>query len=171
MPDLLQIRPMTFADIDGVLQVQAATYAEHYHEPATVFASKLALAGPFCFVAVKQQQLCGYLFAHPWPHSAPPALFAAIDQLPADADSLFIHDMALHPSCRGQAIGQHLLQHSLHAARQAQLSYSTLVAVQGAQRFWQRLGYRVAVIEHDSGFPGRYGEAAHYMQLLLGKTP
>lgn len=167
----LQIRPMTAADIEGVLQVQAATYAAHYHEPAEVFASKLALAGQFCFVAVKQQQLCGYLFAHPWPHRAPPALFATIDQLPSDADSLFIHDLALHPSCRGQAIGRHLLQHSLLAAKQARLTYSTLVAVQGAQSFWQRIGYRVLEIEPGPGFPGRYGDTADYMQLPLSGAP
>lgn len=167
MPDSLQIRPMTIADIDGVLQVQAATYATHYHEPAAVFASKLALAGQFCFVAEKQQQLCGYLFAHPWPHSAPPALFAAIDQIPSDADSLFVHDMALHPSWRGQAIGQRLIQHSLQAAQQAQLTYSTLVAVEGAQRFWQQIGYLVTDIEHGPSFPGRYGNTARHMRLSL----
>jgi len=159
----LLIRPMQASDLDAVLTLQGAIYPPHYHEPRTVFASKLSLAGEFCFVVVQEHALMGYLFAHPWPQSAPPALFAAIGQLPEGADSLFIHDMALHPDCRGQRMGQQLLQRCLDAARDAGLCCSTLVAVQDAAGFWQHQGYRPCPTRATTDFPGRYGSDALFM--------
>lgn len=163
----LLIRPMQASDLDAVLTLQGEIYPPHYHEPRTVFASKLSLAGEFCFVVVQEHALMGYLFAHPWPQSAPPALFAAIGQLPEGADSLFIHDMALHPDCRGRSLGQQLLQSSLAAAETACLSYSTLVAVQDAAQFWLRQGYQPCTPPSDADFPGRYGCDAQFMRRTI----
>lgn len=163
MSEPFLIRPMSESDLDAVLALQGAIYPPHYHEPRPVFASKLALAAPYCFVVARQSTLQGYLFAHPWPQAAPPALFAAIAQIPADADSLFIHDMALHPDCRGRSLGQQLLQAALAAAEASGLSGSTLVAVQDAAQFWQRQGYRPRCVPSGSEFPGLYGHEAQFM--------
>jgi hypothetical protein len=66
MAKQLLIRPMQTSDLDAVLALQGTIYPSHYHEPRTVFASKLALAAEFCFVVTRENTLMGYLFAHPW---------------------------------------------------------------------------------------------------------
>lgn len=158
------IRPMLASDLDAVLALQAQIYPPQYHEPAAVFASKLTLAARFCLVVENQRCIKGYLFAHPWLKHAPPALFSCIAQIPDRADSLFIHDMALHPDCRGQRMGQQLLQRCLDAARDAGLRCSTLVAVQDAAGFWQHQGYHPYPTQATSDFPGRYGSDALFMR-------
>ncbi|MDQ5886727.1 MAG: hypothetical protein RL210_2332 [Pseudomonadota bacterium] len=164
MAKQLLIRPMQTSDLDAVLALQGTIYPSHYHEPRTVFASKLALAAEFCFVVTRENTLMGYLFAHPWLQTAPPALFTAIGRVPDSADSLFIHDMALHPDCRSRSLGQQLLQSSLAAAAAAGLSCSTLVAVQDAARFWLRQGYQPCTPQSDANFPGLYGCDAQFMR-------
>ena len=167
MPTQFLIRPMLAPDLDVVLALQCAIYPPHYHEPRTVFASKLALGAEFCFVVTREHALMGYLFAHPWQQTAPPALFAAIWQIPDGADSLFIHDMALHPDCRGRSLGQQLLQTSLASAAAAGLSSSTLVAVQDAAQFWLCQGYQRCTPQSGPQFPGLYGCNAQFMRRTL----
>lgn len=167
MPTQFLIRPMLTSDLDAVLTLQAQIYPPQYHEPAAVFASKLGLAARFCLVVENQQGIRGYLSAHPWLSCAPPALFAAIEQIPIEADSLFIHDMALHPDCRGQNMGQQLLQQSLDEACHAGLRCSTLVAVEDAAGFWQRQGFFQRSVTARAEFPGRYGENALFMHRYI----
>ncbi len=164
MPTQFLIRPMLASDLDAVLALQCAIYPPHYHEPRTVFASKLALGAEFCFAVRRENHLMGYLFAHPWQSSEPPALFAAIEQIPNGADSLFIHDMALHPDCRGRSLGRQLLRASLAAAAASGLTCSTLVAVQDAAQFWLRQGYQPCTPQTAPHFPGLYGRDAQFMR-------
>lgn len=159
------IRPMQAQDLQPVLELQSQIYPPAYHEPASVFASKLALAGPFCMVADSANGIVGYLLAHPWLADRPPPLFATLETLPATPASLFIHDLALLPAARGQLLAEALLRQSAVVAQASGLTHATLVAVHGAASYWQQRGFRETDVTNDAaaGSPGRYGVDAVFM--------
>ena len=163
------IRPMQRHDLQAALELQNCIYPPAYHEPTDVFASKLALAAPFCMVAGGASGIVGYLLAHPWHIDRPPPLFTALEALPATPGSLFIHDLALLPEARGLRLAEALLLQAAAAAQAAGLAHATLVAVHGAASYWQRRGFRATGVASDAaaGFPGRYGVDAVYMRADL----
>ena len=76
-----------------------------------------------------------------------------------------MHDLAVHPDGRGQKVAEQLLHASYRPARAAGLRHGRLVAVEGADAFWARHGYR-RQSEAASGLSG-YGEQAVLMDCLL----
>jgi hypothetical protein len=55
-----------------------------------------------CFVAsLADETPVAYLLALPWRFDDPPHLDAQTCQLPADADTLHLHDLAVAPEARG----------------------------------------------------------------------
>lgn len=159
------IRPMRRHDLQPVLELQNQIYPPAYREPADVFASKLALAAPFCMVVDSANGIVGYLLAHPWLADRPPPLFTTLETLPASPSSLFIHDLALLPTARGRLLAEALLRQSAVAAQASGLTHATLVAIHGAASYWQRRGFSETDVASDAaaGFPGRYGVDAVFM--------
>ncbi|KZE30283.1 hypothetical protein AVW16_12705 [Crenobacter luteus] len=156
---------MRATDLDGVLAVQRRCYRPELIESRAALASRHRLAPDTCWVAARDGALLGYLFAHPWQGEAPPALDAPLAALPAMADTLFIHDLALHPDARGLGLGPRLVDAALAAGRARGLVRSRLVAVQGADAFWSRFGYRAARLAPAK--LARYGDDAVGMARAL----
>jgi len=155
-----QIRPMRASDLTAVLALQQHCYQDHLIESADALASRRRLSPATCWVAERDSELLGYLFAHPWRGEALPVLDAPLATLPEAPDTLFIHDLALHPAARGQRLAPRLIDAVMNEARERRLRYTRLVAVQDAAGFWSRHGYRaypLPVTKLASYGPGAVG--------------
>lgn len=170
MPDVT-IRPITDADLPGMLAVQQACYGNALLEPAEALASRWARSPALCLVAVHGTQVVGYLLSHAWHAWAPPKLHVPLP--PADATYAdrvwFVHDMAIAPAGRGQRLGERLHAAAGAAARAQGLHRSRLVAVQGAEAFWRRLGYRPASADaaQQQALRAVYGDDAQLMEQTV----
>ncbi|WP_052365064.1 GNAT family N-acetyltransferase [Halotalea alkalilenta] len=136
------LRLMRETDLPAVLRLQAACYHELEPESQATLESKRAASTRSCWVAERDGQALAYLFTLPWRFDAPPALDARCEGLPLAPDTLYVHDLAIAPEARGQGIGERLVEAALAFGRAEGLERSSLIAVQGAQRYWCRHGYR-----------------------------
>lgn len=136
------LRTMQAADFDAILAIQAQSYPANLIESRDALASRHALSPDTCWVAEHGGEVKGYVFAHPWHGDTPPQLNQPLARLPPQHDTLFIHDMALCRSTRGRGIAPRLLARLQDKARERGLRFARLVAVQGAQHYWARHGYR-----------------------------
>ncbi len=138
-------RPMTTGDLAAVQILADTIHVDHPEEPH-VFAERLRLYPQGCRVLDVDARLIGYALTHPWRYGEPPALNSSLGQLPSDATTYYVHDVALLPEARGKgyaiAIGDWLIRH----AGQGGFPNLSLVAVNGSQPFWERLGFEGAVI-------------------------
>ena len=128
--------------MDAVMAVQAVCYHAIVPESrAAMEAKRVAGLGlPRVAVAADSGELDAYLIAMPirWPH------LPALDSEPTperDADTLYVHDMALHPRARGAGLAARLMDSVLQAARQQGLRQAALIAIQGSEGFWQTQGF------------------------------
>ena len=139
-----QITAMAAAHMDGVMAVQAACYHAIVPESrAAMEAKRVAGLGlPCVALAADSRELDAYLIAMPirWPQL--PALDS--EPLPeAQPDTLYVHDLALHPRARGAGLAAQLLRCVLQGARQQGLQRAALIAIQGSTGFWQTQGFAV----------------------------
>lgn len=94
------LRPMTAEDIDAVLVIEEASFLSPWTR--TAFMHELRVPHSRLTVAEQQGQVVGYLCG--W----------------YIVDEVQILDVAVHPACRRQGIGEQLLQHALAEAKQRQ---------------------------------------------------
>nr|WP_311529861.1 GNAT family N-acetyltransferase [uncultured Ralstonia sp.] len=168
----LTIRPIVADDLPGILAVQQACYGDGFLEPGDALASRWAHSPAMCLVALGGAGVVGYLLSHAWHAWEPPKLHMPLPAADAAdaADVLwFVHDMAIAPAGRGQRLGERLYATACAAAQAHGLRQSRLVAVQGADVFWHRLGYRCAAIGAEPFATLRtiYGEDAQLMERTL----
>lgn len=139
-------RAMAVSDLPDVTRIADTVHVD-YPESESVFAERLRLFPAGCRVAVEDRDLVGYGVMHPGRVGRPPGLDAALGGLPADADCLYIHDIALLPGARRHGLGKAALAHAHAAAAAAGLPLLALIATPGAFAYWKRLGFVV----HDGG--------------------
>ncbi len=161
-------RPLQSADLAGLLQVQLACYGEEYVEPGEVFARRLASAANCSLVLAHEGRVCAYLAAYRSRAGKVTPLhgdFEAVDS----PDTLYLHDMAVHPDYAGQGLAHALLQAMRDLARAEHLPHSGLVSVQGSQAYWERQGYALHALAdaHQRVRLATYGEDAVYMLASL----
>lgn len=135
------LRHLQHHDCQSVLAIQSACYPDHLIESSEALLAKCKLSPESCWLAEHEGAALGYLFSHPWHDKSPPALDSPLTALPAEADTFFLHDLAIHPLARGQGIAQALLQQAMIWAKKQNLHKAMLVAVQNSQAFWQRHGF------------------------------
>jgi N-acetylglutamate synthase-like GNAT family acetyltransferase len=117
---------------------------------------------------VLEAQVQAYLFALPWLRSAPPVLNSTTCVLPAQADCLYLHDLAVAPSAREHGTGRALVQAFFHVLQERGLEYACLVAVQDSGNYWRRYGFQT--MELNSFLQEKlstYGSGAEFMQLTI----
>lgn len=148
--------------------LQNAVYQPLYHEPQDVLESRLAVAPAFCWGAFRDGQLVAYILSHPWPAASPPAIGVPLAAPPA-TDNWFVHDLAIGPAARGAGLGRALVAAAAGAALEAGLVRGDLVAVQGAWRFWEKLGYTpiANLPEPLRAKVAAYGADARYMTARI----
>lgn len=131
------IRPMHPNDMTAILAIQEACYALAMNESAAVMQARLVRVPAYCWVATDADQVVAYLMAYPsrlgrvtpLGHDFSPA---------AEADCLYLHDLAVSPASGGRGIGRHLVRHALASGRWLAAG---LVCVQDALAFWLRQGF------------------------------
>lgn len=153
------------ADLDAVLRVQAACYPPSMQEAGPVVLARMLAAPATCAVGVDADGVCGYLFAYPSRRGAVTALDAPFGVAP-DADTLYLHDLALHPRALGQGLARALVATLLDGARDAGLAQAALVSVQDSAAFWRALGFAARAC--DDAALGAYPAGAVYMLRPLG---
>lgn len=163
------IRPLAPADMAAVMRIQALCYSAITPESAGSMGAKRAAAPQACFGAWRGARLLGYLLAVPvrWP--ALPPLDHPVCEVPAQADTLYLHDLALSPQARGSGAGAALVAAALAAGRRLGLAGAALVAIQGSGPYWQRHGFaaRAPVEPALAAKLASYGTDARLMRRAL----
>jgi GNAT superfamily N-acetyltransferase len=157
---------MQEADLQAVLAVQAACYPPPMQEPGAVVLARLRAAPATTLVAIDAGGVCAYVFAYPSRLGCITALHDGFAPAP-DPDTLYLHDLAVHPRAHGQGLGRRLAQALFDTARRDGLRHGALVAVLDARAFWEGLGFAPAVAEEGGEVLASYPGQALYMTRLL----
>jgi ribosomal protein S18 acetylase RimI-like enzyme len=155
-------RPMTTADLAAVEVIGARAHPDHPEDPA-IFAERLRLYPQGCLVLHEDGCLLGYAVAHPWLFGCPPSLNTLLGALPAQPDTLYIHDIAVLPEARHSGAGAAVLRRLAEQARACGAASLSLVAVGRSHGFWERQGF---VTHDDAGLRAKlpsYGDTARFM--------
>lgn len=164
LPPVMNIRTASQSDLPDIARIQSECYSDHFVESQESFAAKLAANSDFSFIAEQGNAAVGYVFALPWLFGDVPALNGHQYSIPPNADSLYIHDIAVGRSARQGGLAKRLLHAVLDAARSAGFAQVFLVAVQGASSYWQRHGFEaVPIDDHLRRRLAAYGADATYM--------
>jgi ribosomal protein S18 acetylase RimI-like enzyme len=134
------LRPMLHADLAAVLAVQAACYPPAMQESFDVVLARLRTAPETCLVAADDEGVCAYVFAYASRLGAVTPLGAGFAPA-ADADTLYIHDLAVAPHALGRGLARGLANELAALGLARGLPHAALVAVQDARRFWEGLGF------------------------------
>lgn len=164
MPTPLTIRPLLPTDLAAVLRVQAACYPPAMQEAAAVVNARLAAAAATCLAACDADGVCGYLFAYPSRLGRVTDLGSTFELAP-DADTLYLHDLAVDPRALGRGLARALVEHLLDLGRGLGLTHAALVSVQDSTRFWNGFGF-AARATNDAGLL-TYPPGATYMTRML----
>lgn len=148
---------MQARDIPAVMSIQGESYAPEVHEEEAVVRTRLAACPQQAWVAEDAQGVCAYLFAYPSRLGQVTPLDGDF-QPHAEADCLYLHDLAVAGRAAGRGIGPALVRHNLQQAGTTKLRYSALVSVQDSQNFWARLGYKA----HEQLAAPQAGNLASY---------
>ncbi|MGL5046757.1 MAG: GNAT family N-acetyltransferase [Shewanella sp.] len=139
------LRAITPQDWDAILTIQDECYSQLDPEPLHVLQSKWQVSPESCFVFEVNELVVGYCLAHPWITNKPPELNQPITHLPK-ADTLCLHDIAISTKAQGLGAGAKALAHLTLLAARDNLNSLSLVAVQGADRYWLKMGFIPQVI-------------------------
>jgi GNAT superfamily N-acetyltransferase len=157
-------RPMRTHDIAAVYELSRRVHADYPERPA-VLAEKLKLFPAGCFVLEMAGRVAGYCFSHPW-HGAPPPLDELLGALPAAPSVYFIHDVTLDERERGRGHAAAIVPMLIGVARDCGALRLMLVAVNGAEKFWNRFGF-AEVPDMQATVRAKYGPRAVAMERAL----
>ena len=156
------------ADLPDITEI-AARIHPGLAERDEVLAEKMRLFPDGCMTLVADDAIVGYGLSHPWKLRQIPGLDDFLGALPADADCLYLHDVAVLPEYRGrQTAGSYIATIATIAKSaslgSASLGFLALVSVYGTNSFWARFGFRA--VTPDAALRAKlasYGETAKYM--------
>lgn len=159
-------RAMTPDDVSSVAALSDRVHPAFFEQPA-VFADRIALFPEGSLVLADARTVAGYAIAYPISSLRPPPLDTVLGSLPADADVLYVHDVAIAPEWRGRNLAARgILQllgigQPLGPARR--FARTELVSVYGTAPFWARFGFRVERAARLETVLAAYGADAVYM--------
>ncbi|HWK96294.1 MAG TPA: GNAT family N-acetyltransferase [Pseudolabrys sp.] len=157
---------MTRADLAAVAHIAAEVHPD-YPEDAAVFEERLRLYPAGCHVHAAGAAITGYILSHPWLDRQPPALNTLLGAIPANADTYYIHDIALLRQSRGQDAARAILNQIIALARQSGFKNLSLIAVNGSAVFWRKHGFEIV---QDAALDEKlksYDAQARFMRLDL----
>ena len=162
----IEVRPLAVSDIPAVCETQALAYEDaSLHEPPETFAAYLRAFPAGSLAAVADDSLVGYAVGHPWLRGVPLPLDITELELPTAPTCFHVHDIAVR--VKGAEVGRRLLRQLVEVAAEEQLELLDLIAVEGADTYWRRFGFRPSEPETHAAM-GRYGSAAVYMVAPIG---
>jgi ribosomal protein S18 acetylase RimI-like enzyme len=152
------VRRLTGDDVNAVAALEREAFAPELHESADALRRLIELFPEGAFGCFDEDGLCGFAFGVPLRAGTTLALGLPLDEVPQDADTFYIHDVAVASRCRRLGVGRLLAGHLLSAARARGLRRAELVSVQGSAPFWARFGF--AEIERI-----RYGDGVVALRM------
>jgi hypothetical protein len=159
-------RSMQVSDLAHVCGIAAAVHPNLPERPE-VFAEKLRLNTPGCFVLEHAREIVGYAICHPWRLYEIPPLDAYLVSLPSRPDCLYVHDVAISREARGRRSLAALMKVMIGRCRADGLSALALVSVHGTADMWGKFGFREAPDARLGAKLQSYGPDARYMIAAL----
>lgn len=162
---MMSVSVLSIADVPQLMHVQRDCYSEALVESAAVMAERISACGNSCWGYFVGSQLAGYLLCYPSVLGRITSLAGAFPVY-SDANCLYLHDMAISSQYRGQSLAPKLLAQAESYAKQVGLNALALVAVQGAQGYWEKQGFvKVASVsaEQQAVLDSYLPEIACYM--------
>ena len=135
-------RSLTGYDMPAVEQIAAAVHPGFF-ESLDVLAERQRIYFHGTYLLEVNERPAGYVLSHPWLHGDLPPLNTLLGELPADADTYYIHDLALLPVARRIGAASFITEALAKHARAHGFPTMSLVAVNGSQGFWERHGFAV----------------------------
>lgn len=158
-------RTMTAFDMTAVADIAAKVHPGFYEAPE-VLAERQLLYRNGCYLLEISEKPAGYVLSHPWRAGTLPLLNATLGEIPAEADTYYIHDLALLPVTRRIGAASHIVDAlGKHAVAQGFASMH-LVAVNGSQGFWEKHGFAEDAPALRDKLEG-YEDTARYMVKRL----
>ncbi|WP_332688646.1 GNAT family N-acetyltransferase [Devosia sp.] len=155
-------RALTTLDLPAVEAIAAIVHPT-FPEDTAVFAERQRLYPEGTRLLELDGKPSGYILSHPWRFAQLPALNALLGVLPADADTYYLHDLALLPSARGTGAAAMIVGDMLRHARAAGFANVSLVAVNGSLPFWYKHGFRAEARPELADKLNSYEHAARFM--------
>lgn len=160
-------RFMNKSDLAAICEIASICHPD-YPEDEAVLAQKQMLASQSCYILEKDEIPSGYILAHPWKTGNIPPLNQLLDGLPQDADTLYLHDIAILPDARSGGVGSIGLKILYQQAKALGYDTMSLVAVNNSAPFWLKQGFATQVV--NSALQQKlltYSEDALYMMKTL----
>lgn len=159
-------RAMTGYDIDAVFDIANRIHTDFF-EAREVLAERQMLYRNGCYLLEVSERPAGYVLSHPWRLGSLPALNALLGALPEDADTYYIHDLALLPLTRGLGAAGQIVEALTKHAKAMGFASMSLVAVNGSLAFWEHQGFAVSDRPELADKLASYEDAARYMVKTL----
>ncbi|WP_284341468.1 GNAT family N-acetyltransferase [Devosia nitrariae] len=155
-------RPLTPADLSAVEAIAADVHPDFFEEPA-VFAERQRLYPKGTHILEAGGAPCGYVLSHPWRIASLPSLNSLLGSLPEDADTYYLHDLALLTRARGTGAAGRIVADLVAHARSEGFASMSLVAVNASQAFWERHGFAAKESPALAGKLESYEQSARFM--------
>lgn len=158
------LRRMEAEDLDAVLAIQLACYGAAFVEGRALIERRLARAPETAWVALVDGRVQAYLTGYPSTLGKLTALHGEFEPHPL-GDTLYLHDLAVHPDANGRRLGPRLVQHALAFGATQGWPHAALVSVQDSLGFWQRWGFENTALTQPEQITrlASYPGAAFYM--------
>lgn len=159
-------RAMSAYDLPAVAEIAGAVHPK-FPEAPEVLAERHSLYHNGAYLLEIGERPAGYILSHPWRFGALPALNSLLGEIPADADTYYIHDLALLPVARRIGAATFMTNALAKHARAHGFPTMSLVAVNGSQGFWGRHEFEVAEAPHLIEKLASYDDEARLMVRRL----
>lgn len=159
---IFQWRPLEPADLAHVSTIAAGVHPG-FPEDDAVFEERLHLCPDGCWLLAADGYVAGYVFSHPVLLGSVPPLNSLLGRLAPDADSFYIHDLALLPVARGSGAAPRIIEKLVNHATVNQFATMSLVAVNSSQRFWEKRGFVLSDRPDLAAKLRTYEDAARFM--------
>ena len=155
-------RAMTDYDLPAVQAIADVVHPDFFEAPE-VLAERHRLYRNGCYLLELGERPTGYVLSHPWRYGSLPVLNTQLQRLPADADSYYLHDLALLPVARRIGAASKIVKALVKHASVEGYQTMTLVAVNNSVPFWEKHGFAIAEVPELYAKLLSYDEAARYM--------
>jgi predicted N-acetyltransferase YhbS len=160
----MNIRKIQESDWCEILKIQDEAYSAIQPESEAVLHSKGTSSPNTCLVVENPLgKTIAYCLAHPFAISEVPKLNTIIPYLPKSSN-LFIHDLAVSSSAKGQGVATSLFIALKRIADHENYYSFSLVSVQDSKTFWSKMGFQKAL---SVNVTQTYGEDSNFMISFL----
>jgi len=134
------IRAMELSDLVSIERIQAEAYGNYFLESSDIIAQRFHASPATAWVAERDGFVCAYLVGYLSNVGKINPLDATFTPL-ADANCLYLHDLALSKNAQGFGVAKQLIQVATQYALERVVTALALLSVQNSKAFWQNIGF------------------------------